>query len=202
MDKEQIKTTSAKVDVSPSDIRKLKKAEKKRKKFEKKELKRLKKEHAARAAIVPPSRRPIICPPDCSDAAKNKVYIGMLLRLIVIFVAVSGFTLFVSEAFGFDMTPEYIAQKSIKNYGGIPAGAGFGFIALWSILFTVLFALPAFWKYGALISAPAITAVALIPMLPNPVNYLYEMALTVFNGALGHMKYMGFYAIDLKQVPV
>ena len=43
MDKEQIKTTSAKVDVSPSDIRKLKKAEKKRKKFEKKVLKNSKK---------------------------------------------------------------------------------------------------------------------------------------------------------------
>ena len=75
MDKEQINITSKKTEVSPAEIRKLKKAEKKRKKFEKKELKRLKKEHAARAAIVPPSKRPIICPPDCSDAAKNKVYI-------------------------------------------------------------------------------------------------------------------------------
>ena len=35
MDKEQVKKTSEKTDVSPSDIRKLKKAEKKRKKFEK-----------------------------------------------------------------------------------------------------------------------------------------------------------------------
>ena len=73
MDKEQVKKTSEKTDVSPSEIRKLKKAEKKRKKFEKKELKRLKKEHAARAAIVPPSKRPIICPPDCSAAAKKHV---------------------------------------------------------------------------------------------------------------------------------
>ena len=202
MDKENKKISSAKTDVSPAEIKKLKKAEKKRRKFEKKELKRLKKEHAARAAIVPPSKRPIICPPDCSDAAKNKVYIGMLLRMLTIFVAVVGLSLFVSEAFGFDMTPEYIAQKAIKNYGGIVADAGFGFIALWALIFVTVFALPAFWKYGAFITVPAVAAALVVPALPNPITYYYEAALTVFNGALGHMKYMGFYAIDLKQVPV
>ena len=202
MDNEQIKTTSAKVDVSPSEIRKLKKAEKKHKRFEKKELKRLKKEHAARAAIVPPSRRPIICPPDCSDSAKYKVLIGMALRILAILVAVIGLTLFVSEAFGFDMTPEYVAQKSIKNYGGITAGAGFGFITLWALVFVALFALPSFFKWGTFITIPAITAAVILPALPDPITYYYEAALTVFNGALGHMKYMGFYAIDLKQVPV
>ena len=200
MDKENKKISSAKTDVSPAEIKKLKKAEKKRKKFEKKELKRLKKEHAARAAIVPPSKRPIICPPDCSAAAKKHVYIGMFCRMLTIFVAVLGLALFVSEAFGFDMTPEYIAQKAIKNYGGIPAGAGFGFIALWALAFVALFALPAFWKYGAFITVPAIAAAIVVPALPNPITYFYEAALTVFNGALGHMKYMGFYAIDLKQV--
>ena len=202
MDKEQVKKTSEKTDVSPSDIRKLKRAEKKRKKFEKKELKRLKKEHAARAAIVPPSKRPIICPPDCSDAAKKHVYLGMLCRMITIFVAVVGLSLFVSEAFGFDMTPEYLAQKAIKNYGGITADAGLGFIALWALVFVALFALPAFWKYGAFITVPAVAAAIVVPALPNPVTYFYEAALTVYNGALGHMKYMGFYAIDLNRVEV
>ena len=202
MDKEQIKNTSAKTDVSPSELKKLKKAEKKRKKFEKKELKRLKKEHAARAAIVPPSKRPIICPPDRSDAAKHKILIGIALRILAILVAVIGLSLFVSEAFGFDMTPEYIAQKGIKNYGGITANAGFGFIALWAFVFVALFALPAFWKYGAFITVPAVAAAVIVPALSNPINYYYEAALTVYNGALGHMKYMGFYAIDLKQVEV
>lgn len=189
-------------DVTLSDKKAAKKAAKKRKKFEKKELKRLKKEHARRAAVLPESKRPIICPPDCSDAANKKVVIGMILRALIIFFAVVGLSLFVFEAFGFDMTPGYLASKNVENYAGIPAGLSIGFFMIWSFLFVGLFSLSCLWRYGKFIAIPAAAAIAVIFTLPNPVRYLYEMALTLYNGALGHMKYMGFYAIDLKQVSV
>lgn len=194
--------TSDNTDVTLSEIKAAKKAARRRKRFEKKELKRLKKEYDRRAAILPAAKRPIICPPDCSDAAKKHVVIGIALRILIIFVAVVGISLFVSEAFGFDMTADYLAEKKIQNYGGVTADAGFGFIALWALVFVGAFALMSLWKYGALVGIPVIVAALLIPTLPNPVQYLYEAALTAYNGALGHMKYMGFYAIDLKQVAV
>ena len=200
---EKIKVqTSDNTDVTLSEIKAAKKAARKRKRFEKKELKRLKKEHELRAAIVPPAKRPIICPPDCSDAAKKHILIGIALRILIIFVAVVGISLFVSEAFGFDMTTEYLASKKIENYAGVTADAGFGYIALWALLFVAVFALMSLWKYGALVGIPVIAATVVLSTLPNPVQYLYEAALTAYNGALGHMKFMGFYAIDLKQVPV
>ncbi len=203
MSNEEIKkSTSSAADVTPAEIRAAKKAEKKRKKFEKKELKRLRKEHERRAAIIPPAKRPIICPPDCSDASKHHVLIGIALRILIIFVAVVGVSLFVSEAFGFDMTPEYLAEKKITNYVGVTAGAGFGFIALWALIFVAAFALMALWKYGAFIGIPVIIASVVLTTMPNPVTYLYEAALTAYNGALGHMKYMGFFAMDLNQVAV
>lgn len=194
--------TSDNTDVTLSEIKAAKKAARKRKRFEKKELKRLKKEYDRRAAIVPAAKRPIICPPDCSDAAKKHVLIGIALRILIIFVAVVGISLFVSEAFGFDMTADYLASKKIQNYGGVTANAAFGFIALWALIFVGAFSLMSLWKYGALVGIPVIIAAVVIPTLPNPVQYLYEAALTSYNGALGHMKFMGFYAIDLKQVPV
>ena len=196
------KQPSAKTDVTLAEKKAAKKAAKKRKKFEKKELKRLKKEHERRAAILPPSKRPIICPPDCSDSSNKHVVIGMILRVFVLFVAVVGVTMFVGEAFGFDMTPEYLASKNVKEYAGVAAGADFGYVAMWSALFVALIALAALRKYGALVSVPAISAIVVVSTLPNPVQYFYEMALTVYNGALGHMKFMGFYAMDLKQVAV
>lgn len=194
--------TSDKTDVTLSEIKAAKKAEKKRKRFEKKELKRLKKEHERRAAIVPPAKRPIICPPDCSNAANKHVIIGIALRILIIFVAVVGISLFVSEAFGFDMTAGYIAEKKIENYGGVAADAGLGYIALWALIFVAVFALMSLWKYGAFVGIPVIIASVVITTLPNPVQYLYEAALTAYNGALGHMKFMGFFAIDLKQITV
>lgn len=194
--------TSAKTDVTLAEKKAAKKAAKKRKKFEKKELKRLKKEHERRAAILPAAKRPIICPPDCSDSSNKHVIFGMILRVFVLFIAVAGLTMFVTEAFGFDMTPEYLASKDVREYAGVAAGADFGYVAMWSAVFVALFALMALWKYGALVSIPAICAIAVVSTLPNPVQYLYELALTVYNGALGHMKFMGFYAMDLKQVSV
>ena len=194
--------TSAKTDVTLAEKKAAKKALKKRKKFEKKELKRLKKEYERRSAILPAAKRPIICPPDCSDSSKKHVIIGMLLRAFVLFIAVAGMTMFVTEAFGFDMTPEYLASKDVNSYAGVAAGADFSYVALWSAIFVALIALAGLWKYGALISIPTICAIAVVSTLPNPVQYLYELALTVYNGALGHMKFMGFYAMDLKQVSV
>ena len=178
------------------------KAEKKRKKFEKKELKRLKKEHIRRSKILPPAKRPIICPPDCSNTETKHVVIGIALRALIVFVAVVGLTMFVSEAFGFDMTPGYLKEKEIENYMGVPAGADFGFIARQAFIFVALLTLCSVWKYGKFIGIPAIIALVLVPTLPNPVQYFYEMALTVYNGALGHMKYMGFFAMDVKMVSV
>lgn len=196
------KSTSKTPELSVAEQKEAKKALKKRKKFEKKELKRLKKEHKRRAAILPPAKRPIICPPDCSDAALKHVVFGIAFRILIILVAVIGVSMFVSEAFGFDMTPGYIKQKEIENYLGVPAGTGFSFIARWALLFVAALSLCALWKYGTLIGVPVIIAVVIIPTLPNPVQYLYEAALTAYNGALGHMKYMGFFAMDIKQVPV
>ena len=58
MDKEQVKKTSEKTDVSPSDIRKLKKAEKKRKKFEKRNSSASKRSTPhVRRSFRPPSDR-------------------------------------------------------------------------------------------------------------------------------------------------
>ena len=203
MANEEIKKKASKTpELSLEEQKQAKKALKKRKKFEKKELKRLKKEHKRRAAIVPPAKRPIICPPDCSDAARKHVIFGIACRILIILVAVIGVSMFVSEAFGFDMTQGYIKDREIENYVGVPAGTGFSFIAKWAVLFVGALSLCALWKYGALIGIPVILAAALIPTLPNPVQYLYEMALTVYNGALGHMKYMGFFAMDIKQVSV
>ncbi len=201
MEKENlnINTTNGS-EASPAEIKKLKKAEKKRKKFEKKELKRLKKEYERKRSIIPTVKRPIICPPDCSDVTRARIILGMVLRVLVILVAVIGISLFVTEAFGFDMTPEYLKQKEVENYGGVAAGAGFGFIVPWAILFVGALSLCCLWKYGKFIGIPVIIASAVILTLPDPVRYLYEMALTVYNGALGHMKFMGFFAIDLNQV--
>ncbi len=196
------KNTSKTPELSLAEQKAAKQALKKRKKFEKKELKRLKKEYKRRAAIVPPAKRPIICPPDCSDAALKHVVFGIAFRILIILVAVIGVSMFVSEAFGFDMTPGYIKQKDIENYLGVPAGTGFSFIARWALLFVGALSLCALWKYGALIGVPVIVAAVLLPTLPNPVQYLYEAALTVYNGALGHMKFMGFFAMDVKQVPL
>jgi hypothetical protein len=135
--------TSAKTDVTLAEKKAAKKAAKKRKKFEKKELKRLKKEHERRAAILPAAKRPIICPPDCSDSSNKHVIFGMILRVFVLFIAVAGLTMFVTEAFGFDMTPEYLASKDVREYAGVAAGADFGYVAMWSALFVALFALMA-----------------------------------------------------------
>ncbi len=192
--------SSEKTNISLSEKKAAKKALKKRKKFEKKELKRLKKEYRRRSAILPPAKRPIICPPDCSDAANKHVIIGIALRVLIILVAVIGVSMFVSEAFGFDMTPGYLKQKEIENYLGVTADAGFRFIALWAFIFVGALSLCSLWKYGKFIGIPVIIAAALIPTLPNPVQYLYEAALTAYNGALGHMKFMGFFAMDIKQV--
>ncbi len=202
MSNEEIKkaASSENTDITLSEKKAAKKALKKRKRFEKKELKRLKKEYRRRSAILPPAKRPIICPPDCSDAANKHVVIGIALRVLIILVAVIGVSMFVSEAFGFDMTPGYLKQKEIENYLGVTADAGFRFIALWALIFVGALSLCALWKYGKFIGIPVIIAAALIPTLPNPVQYLYEAALTAYNGALGHMKFMGFFAMDVKQV--
>ena len=189
-------------EVAAAEKKAQRKAEKKRKKFEKKELKRLKKEHAIRAKILPPAKRPIICPPDCSDTDTKHVIIGIALRALIVFVAVVGLTMFVTEAFGFDMTPAYIKDKEITNYMGVAASINFGYVAGQAFIFVALLSLCALWKYGKLIGIPAIAALILLPSLPNPVQYFYEAALTVYNGALGHMKYMGFFAMDVKMVPL
>lgn len=196
------KAPSASRELTLTEKKAAKKALKKRKKFEKKELKRLKKEHRRRAEILPPAKRPIICPPDCSDAANKHVIIGIALRILIIFVAVVGISVFVSEAFGFDMTPEYLQGKNIEEYFGVPAGTDFSFVATRALLFVALLSLCALWKYGAFIAVPALAAIVIIPMLPNPIQYLYEMALTAYNGMLGHMKFMGFFAMDINQISV
>ncbi len=187
-------------DVTPADIRAAKKEARKRKKFEKKELKRLKKEYDLRTAVIPPTKRPLICPPDCSDIPKSRVVIGMALRILIITVAVIGVTLFVSEAFGFDMTAEYLKSKKVEGYSGVAAGASFSFILPWAMLFVGALSLCALWKYGKLIGIPVILAVSTIITLPDPIRAIYEAALTAYNGALGHMRFMGFLAIDLKRV--
>ena len=201
---EEIKTNSAPLtpETSAQEKKAQLKAQKKRKKFEKKELKRLKKEHMRRAAIVPAAKRPIICPPDCSDAAGKHVVFGIAFRVLVIFVAVLGITMFVSEAFGFDMTPGYLKDKEVENYMGVPAGADFGYVAAQAFIFVALLALCALWKYGSIIGIPAIAALIILPTLPNPVQYFYEAAITAYNGVLGHMKFMGFFAMDTKMIPI
>ncbi len=201
MDNEKINVNAPDgTDISRADIKAKKKEEKKRRKFEKKELKRLRREHEKRAAVIPPSKRPMICPPDFSDASKKYIIAGMILRVLIIVLTVAAISFFISEAFGFDMTPEYIAQKKIENYGGTPAGAGLGFILPFALLFVGAIALSALWKYGKFIGIPVIAAAALIAALPSPAFRLYEAALAAYNSALGHMKYMGFYAIDVNQV--
>ena len=204
MSTEEIKNNSASktAEVSATEKKAQKKALRKRKKFEKKELKRLKKEHMRRAAIVPAAKRPIICPPDCSDAAGKHVFFGIALRVLIIFVAVLGITAFVSEAFGFDMTAAYLKDKEIENYMGVPAGAGFSYAAGQAFIFVALLSLCALWKYGKFIGIPAIAALLVLPSLPNPVGYYYEAAITAYNGALGHMKFMGFFAMDVKMIPI
>ncbi|MBQ4140365.1 MAG: hypothetical protein IJD70_03415 [Clostridia bacterium] len=196
------KKASLTPELSLSEKKDAQKALKKRKKFEKKELKRLKKEHKRRSAILPPSKRPIICPPDCSDAANKHVVIGIALRVLIILVAVIGVAMFVSEAFGFDMTQGYLTEKKIEDYAGVTAGTGFSFIARWALLFVGALALCSLWKYGKFIGIPVIIAAILIPTLPNPIQYIYEAVLTAYNGALGHMKYMGFFAMEINQISV
>lgn len=204
MSTEEIKTSSASKtpEVAAAEKKAKRKAEKKRKKFEKKELKRLKKEHKERSKILPVAKRPIICPPDCSDTDTKHVVIGIALRALIVFVAIVGLTMFVTEAFGFDMTPAYLKDKEIENYMGVAAGIGFGYIARQAAIFVAILSLCALWKYGKFIGIPAIIALVVVPTLPNPIQYFYEMALTVYNGALGHMKYMGFFAMDVKMVSV
>ncbi len=203
MENEKINVTAPDgSEVSSAELKKAKKEAKKRKKFESKELKRLKKEYEHRRSILPAVKRPIICPPDASDLSRGRVLFGIALRMLVILVAVIGISLFVTEAFGFDITPEYLKQKEIESYPGVAASAGFGFIAPWALLFVSALALCSLWKYGKYIGIPVIIASAVITTLPNPIQYLYEAALTAYNGALGHMKFMGFYTIDLNQVEV
>ncbi len=201
MDNEKIKTTASDgTDLSLSDIRSAKKAERKRKRYEKRELRRLKKEYKRRSAVIPVSKRPIICPPDSSDAQTKHIVFGLILRALVLFFAVAGFSFFVCESFGFDMTAEFLRNNDIEGYTGAVAGAGFGFIAPWALLFVASIAVCAVWKYGKFIGIPAIIGSVVILTLPNPVIHIYEAVVTAYNSALGHMKYMGFYAIDMNQI--
>lgn len=192
--------TSDGTDPSLMDIKIAKKEARKQKKFERRELRRLKKEYKRRGTVLPPSKRPIICPPDSSDAATKHIVFGLILRILVIFFAVAGLSFFVSEAFGFDINLANLDRDEAAAYTGIAAEAGFGFIAPWALFFVSAIALCSLWKYGKLIGIPAIIGAAVVLTLPNPVLRVYEAFIEAFNGALGHMKYMGFYAMDMHQV--
>lgn len=189
-------------ELSSAEIKAARKAARERERFEKKELKRLKREHERRSAILSPEKRPIICPPDRSGAASKHVVIGLILRIIIILTAVIGVSLFVSEAFGYDMTAESITRGSIEDYLGVLAGADLSFIAPWALLFVAALSLCALRRYGALIGVPVILGALLIRILPDPVAHIREATLTAYNAALGHMKYMGFFAIDMNQLPL
>ncbi|MGM9643292.1 MAG: transglutaminase family protein [Eubacteriales bacterium] len=194
--------TSDGTDPSLTDIKTAKQEARKQKKLERRELRRLKKEYKRHAAVLPPSKRPMICPPDSSDAAMKHIAFGIILRILVIFFAVAGLTFFVSEAFGFDINLSNLSRDEAASYTGIAAEAGFGFIAPWALFFVSAIALCCLWKYGRFIGIPAVIGAVVVLTMPNPLLRVYEAALTVYNGALGHMKYMGFYAIDAHQVPL
>ena len=188
-------STAGGVDKTAAEKRAEAREARKEKRRQKKEVRRLRREYEERKKRVPQHKKPIICPPDSSDASKKMVIVGYIVRAFVIFVAVLALSFFVSEAFGFDRT--YLDDignlSSADEYKGVLAGAGIGFLALWSFLFVAIFTLSSLIKRGYLIGVPVSILIVLAYTLPNPVQTIYEAVLTTYNGALGHMQFMGFY---------
>jgi len=169
----QTKQTAAFAD-KKSLQRKAKKAKKAQAKATKAEQKAARK--AAKNAILPVHKRPIVCPPDKAGRGKLFRYGGLICRALVIWLAAAGLVIFVSSALEF----------------GVPNTAIF-LTALCVVALGMAFRLGAVGKAVSVLAAGGALGglVALNPKLPID---LFYGVLSLYNAALDRLYKVGYLA--------
>lgn len=133
-------------------------ARKQKKKAEaaaRKKAKESRREYEYRSSLTSLHKRPIVCPPDRAMSQKS-VILGLALRILVILFTVIGISFFAEDAFAFN-----------ADYG-----ISFGFVVLWSTVFTGLLSAavllrPVWAKIICALAVPGALVLALLPDIPG-----------------------------------
>ncbi|MCQ2429110.1 MAG: hypothetical protein MJ192_02150 [Clostridia bacterium] len=129
---------------------------------------------AEKEAILPIHKRPIICPPDKAGRHPAFRIAGYVCRALVIWIAVAGITMFVSNAMDYGVTNGFI----------------FGF----SALVVGLCALAAHGKIEAIAASVITAGLAAWKIATNPkiVTDLFYGVLALYNGCLERLYRIGY----------
>ncbi len=169
-------------DMTPEEIKTIKKAEKEAKKAEKKALaerKKAKKKAEKQKNILPLMRRPLICPPEASERTAVSEVFGIIARAAVLFFAVLGMSVVVTDALGFFN----------EDQGAVSVGL----LAGVSLLFTALLTLCAIGRVRV-IAIPVTVAAAASAALYAGVNGVYVFR-AVVNGVVKKLYSYGYLSV-------
>ena len=140
---------------TPGDKAAQKAARKRKKRADaaaRKEAKERRREYEYRSSLTSLHKRPIVCPPDRAMSPKS-VFLGLALRIFVIWITVIGVSFFAEDAFAFN-----------ADYG-----ISFGFVVLWSTVFTGLLCAVCLLRplWAKLLCAAAVPGALLLALLPD-----------------------------------
>ena len=129
---------------------------------------------AAKEAVLPVHKRPIVCPPDKAGRHPAFRIGGYVCRALVIWFAVAGLAMFISNAMDY----------------GVPNGFIFGM----SALVVGLCALAAYGKYQAIAASVIAAGLAAYKIATTPrfVTDLFYSLLSLYNGCLERLYRIGY----------
>ena len=143
-----------------------------------KEAKARRREYEYRSSLTSLHKRPLVCPPDRAMSPKS-VFLGLALRIFVIWITVIGLSFFAEDAFAFNAD----------------FGISFGFVVLWSTVFTGLLCAvcllrPVWAKILCALAVPGALAVAMLPDIPGTaVGFVPNLISAISN----HLSDVGYF---------